>query len=75
MRVPACGVVASFVLWSALTWCAICASPSEDSGTFSVMMLDLSASLTFVGLAATAVGFWVASRSPDDGEIDQSSVD
>ena len=51
MRVLACGVVASFLLWSALTWCAVCASSAEDSSTLSAMTLDLSASLTFIGLA------------------------
>ena len=75
MRVLACGVVASFVLWSALTWCAVCASSAEDSGTLSVMTLDLSASLTFIGLAATAVGLWVATRSPEDREIDRSPLE
>ncbi len=73
MRVLACGVVASFLLWSALTWCAVCASSAEDSSTLSSMTLDLSASLTFIGLAATAAGLWVAGRSPEDDEVDRSS--
>ena len=75
MRVLAFGVVASFVLWSALTWCAVCASSAEDSGSVSVMTLDLSASLTFIGLTATAVGLWVSTRSPEDREIDRSTLE
>ena len=72
---PACGIVVSFILWSALTWCAVCAGTAEESGTLSALTLDLSASLTFVGLAATAVGLWVAGRCPEDREWDRSSSD
>ena len=69
MCAPAFGVFTSFILWSALTWCAVSANTTEDCSTLSAMAIDVSAGLTFFGLVAIAVGEWVISRSPDDREI------
>ena len=69
MCAPAFGVVTSFILWSALTWCAVSANTNEGGSTLAAMAIDVSATLTFFGLVAIAAGVWVTSRSPDDREI------